>query len=183
MRIEYADAGKFTFSGDVPNLDRRIIQDAPIFEGATCRIVLGLQYHFTLGGWDLTNPPTWDPSREVGVVWLSEMPGDQKSEVIESKKIFLANFGQQPPINAEINALTFLNVRRLGVKKSVIGISCFTTSFALPDLNGRGPLILYIAANAKIYVDENLVVDKNYISASGDSTQRDAFEIIRRDSE
>lgn len=181
MKIEYQDGNKASFSGDLPNLPRSPFRgNNPSLEGKSCRVILGMRYHFTVGGWVTNGPATWDPDKEIGELWLSEMPGDEKAEVIEARKIRLGHFAPQPPLNAERDAMTFLQVKRLSVKTSVIGLSCFAETFALPDLFGRGPLLYYIAGNAKIYIDGRLVVDKRYISSGGTSIRMDTWEINRR---
>ncbi|MER9682613.1 hypothetical protein NKJ23_25360 [Mesorhizobium sp. M0184] len=165
---------------DVVNaLPGLVVEEQPIFEGMSCRVVLSLLYHYDIGGWPLTTPPSWDPNRIVASIDFYSHYGTEQSEN-QSRKIRNKNIGSQPPINTELPVFTFLAVNPLKVRLNFLTVNFVAVSFVLPRIGGA-PLVLYIAGNVKIFVDENLVLDKNYASPGGEVHFEDKWPVIRRE--
>jgi len=115
-----------------------VLADSPMFEGSSCRIVIGIRYHCELGVWHLDKPLHWDPNRIAAGAQLLPNYGAEGVRVQECR-IRLRNIGEQPPINDERDVITFLNCRYIN---SII-LRFSVSSAAMPDI-GSGALIIYV---------------------------------------
>ena len=177
MKFLAEDKRRFRLLGDYSlDLERTPPRsaDEPNLRADSVRVVLSCRYHWELGGWTPQGPPSWDPAKGVGAIWFAFWD-DKKKPV--AKKITLSHFGSSPPVNAERNAVTFLSARRIP-ESFLICMDCLVSSFALPDLGG-GPMIFYIAANLRIYTDDNLVVDRTFFSGGGDEQHIASYQVVR----
>ena len=135
------------------------------FEGSSCQVFLGVQYHCDLGDWHLSGPPSWDPNSIVAKADLYAMPHDV--ELIQTAFIRLGDIAPSPPINDTRNVSTLLVSPRwhVGIRKMIITYN--VSSVGLPPLLGGRPAIIYCFGSVKFLVDNAFAFSKRYTNEGG----------------